>query len=277
MMKRIIFLKTKRYYTLMLAGLSAVFLFSACATEEKALTGEEEEVIRRKDLGVKTQTKWSRDVVNQIQHYDREGRLIDELWLNPNGVVVTRRVLEYEETEGLLVKTTWYKGREILKSRYHYTYDSEGNLTEEKWLTPFEEIRTRTFYSYENSLLIKAVKYNRFDSLIGTSLYHYKEDKLSEFIAKDRRNNVTTRQLYFYNDEGQLTKEEWLDRKGDIITRKIYRYEDGYKTEEIEYRNDEFVHLLEYEYKDNGLIKRETWIDEEGSILFENLYTYDYY
>ena len=101
----------------LLFALITVLIFSSCRVKEKALNAEEQEQLLRKELGISSQTKWSHEMINQIQYYDEEGRLIDEKWYNQNGVVVTRRVLGYNENSGLLDNPIWYKGEDILRSR----------------------------------------------------------------------------------------------------------------------------------------------------------------
>jgi hypothetical protein len=258
------------------AAIIMLFLVS-CGTRETAISPEKEENLRRKELGIKTQTKWHADVINQIQHYDKEGRLVDELWLNPNGVVVNRRVLEYDEKTASHTGTVWYKGRDILKSRYYYHYDNRGNLFEEEWKTPFDDIISRAEYTYQDNKKIKSETYNRFDQLQGTNIYTYEDDLLKDLVQKDRRDRVTNRHQYYYDEEGNLKKEQRFNLRDNSTTTKLYRYEDNKLIEETEYRNDEFVHTLSYEYDSTDMILRETWENEEGNTLLENRYTYDFF
>lgn len=252
-------------------------LLSGCDRAERGLTAEEEEQLKRKELGIKTQTKWSHEVINQIRHFDKEGRLIDEQWLNPKGTVVTRRVLEYDEKNGNLSKTTWYKGREVLKSRYFYTYDQQGNLIEENRKTPAGETQAKIVFEYENDKLINEIRYDRFNNLFNTGFYTYDNGILREFLQKDRRDLINVRHLYEYDENGNLTEERWLNAEGEIQTRREYSYKNGLLLSKIQYNNGEYSHRRDCEYKDNGLLLRETWHDVDEEQIFENIYTYEYF
>ncbi len=268
--------KERISWILVLPFLLAFFIVS-CGVKEKSLTPEEKEILLRKELGIRSQTKWSHSIVNQIQEYDLEGRLVVEKWLNPNGVVVNSRILEYNNQTGKLENIIWYRGEHLLRSKYIYTYDRSGNLEEEQWLTPFDEIQTRTVYNYRGERLKEAVKYDRNDNLISTAKYSYEDDKLSELIETDRQEKLISHHRYLYNGDGNLIEEHWLNEDGEITTKRLFSYENGVLMNQTEYRNNEFFHLVVYEYDSNGLMINETWYLENEEPLLENVYTYDYY
>jgi len=265
------------YLVSLTAGLALLLIIPGCGERARTYHPETELEELRRNLGLKTQTKWSHDVVNQVQFYDREGRLIEEHWLNPRGIVVTSRVLEYDEGTGWLDTTIWHRGLEALKSRNIFRYDRMGNLIEESWLTPFDEIRTRTEYVYEADRLLKELKYDMNDNLISTSHYNYEEGQLRELIVKDRRDRITSRQEYSYDTFGNLLEELWFDQEDELISRRLYSYDDEVVSGMTQYDKGEFAHYLEYEYDSDGLILRETWSNADEEIFFENLYTYEYY
>ncbi len=254
-----------------------LLLISGCGRRDRADQPEAELEELRKELGIKTQTKWSHDVINQVQFYDREGRLVEEHWLNPKGVVVTSRVLEYDERTGRLDTTTWHRGLEALKSRNVFRYDRRGNLIEDRWLTPFDEIRTRTEYIYEDDRLVEELKYDMSDNLISTTQYVYGDGHLAEMVVKDRRDRLTGRQQYSYDTAGNLLEELWFNEENENVLQRSYRYDEGQVIGMTQYDNGEFTHSLEYEYDSNGLILRESWRNEAEEIFFENLYTYEHF
>ena len=260
----------------LLFALITVLIFSSCRVKEKALNAEEQEQLLRKELGISSQTKWSHEMINQIQYYDEEGRLIDEKWYNPNGVVVTRRVLGYNENSGLLDSTIWYKGEDILRSRYRYSYYADGNLAQEIWLTPLDEVQTKSVYRYEDGKLVEMIKFDKADNLISTSLYTYDRDNLVLFLERDRRDILINRLIYEYDRNDNLLEERWQNDEGEVRTRRVYTYENGVRNSKTEYRFGEFVHRAVYEYDENGLISREVWFNEQDEQIFENLYTYEY-
>lgn len=264
---------------LSLSGLLILLLFTlfSCAGRDEILTAEQRERELFRELGVKTQTKWSHGVVNQVRHYDQRGRIIDEKWYNPKGVVVTRRVLEYERNSVEPAEIVWYKGREVLKSRYLFSYDRKGRLKEEKWLTPFDEIQTRTVYHYDNGNMVKAEKFDRFENTINTSLYSYENGFRTEFIEKDRRGNIVNRHKYQYDGEGNLLVEKWFAENDEVTTERYYEYDNNILIEQREYQEGRFFHLLSYEYYSNDLLLYETWMNDEEEIFFRNNYTYEFH
>ncbi|MBW6515876.1 MAG: hypothetical protein K0B81_04565 [Candidatus Cloacimonetes bacterium] len=274
-LKKNAMIEIKNVSLILMVSLLGLLYLSSCGVSRKDTPDDREQLIR-KELGITIQTKWSHNIVNQKQYYDEEGRLIDEKWLNPNGVVVTRRVLEYDDQTGKLDNTIWYKGEQVLRSKYHYSYDQDGNLVEELWLTPFDEIQTRTVYNYDNGDLIEEIKYDRNDNLISTAIYLYRNGFLNEYIERDRRDDIVNRHLYSYNSDGDLIEESWLNESGEVTVSRVYSYVDGLMQSKTEYRYEEFYHRAVYEYDSNGLIVQEIWYNESGEPIFENQYTYDY-
>jgi hypothetical protein len=256
-----------------------LLLITSCQVKV-AKTGEEEaQRLKRKSLNISKITKWSNSAANQVQEYDREGRMIREQWYNLNNFLVTQRVLTYDLKYGNHVKTVWYKNKDILKSSNHFTYDRRGLMKEEIWYTADDELRSRSVYEYDKEgKLISASRYDNKGELFGSQAYNYTNGLLTEFIDKDRSGNVLNRHVYKYSEEKLKTEEEWRDRMGRLNTVRQYRYdENGLLVEELEFRRGEYQHKIVRDYDGKGLLLHEKWIGADDTPFFESEYIYEYF
>jgi hypothetical protein len=263
---------------IMLVIISSLMLAAGCSKRDQIDTTEEKDRILRESLGIQSITKWNNEIKNQVQIFDRQGRIIEERWYNPDEVLVTSRVLKYKSRSNKPEEVIWYKGDSIKKSRYLYTYDRNNNLIEEEWLSPREQTQIKIEYFYGDFGLEKQIRYGSNENLIHTRHYEYKNGNLIEFKEINSRDNITNRHEYYYNEKGNRYLEKWFNPEGEIRTIRHYLYDNDLLIGKKQYRNaDEFEYKVDYHYDDNGMLIGEFWYNEEGDMFFSNEYSFEYH
>ena len=256
---------------LMVVILSA---FSGCSRSKAPLS--EEETLRKK-LGVRVATKLNDRVVNQVQIFDKNGRMTEERWHNPKGFIVTRKEMRYDDKTGFLKETIWCKADDIMKSKHLYEYDRQGNLVMDKWLTPFDDVKTITTYHYDKGNLVLENNKDGRNNIFYVREYRYENGNRVEFIETDNRDEVSNRHRYNYNEQGQKIEERWLNNDGELTIMRKFEYENDLLVRETQHRNEEFEQEITREYDHNGLLHTERWYDGKGELIIENTYAYNYY
>ena len=255
----------------------ATFQFLSCRNSHKEMRLDNETSLRI-ELGVSMQAKWNNRVKNQVQFYDKLGRLIEERWYNPEGVLVTSRRLMYKRRFSEPYEVVWFKGDSIIKSRNLYKYDRSRNLIKEEWLSPQDDLESLFDYTYGPDGLETTVKYDHLGNVIFTRFYRYTDSLLVELIEKNRSGEITNRHTYLYNDQGNRYLETWYSRDGEVRAVRNFLYQNNQKIGKKQYRGEhEFEYFVEYRYLDNGLLAGEYWSDEESTVFFSNEYTYEFH
>ncbi|MCB5230003.1 MAG: hypothetical protein WCX83_02120 [Candidatus Cloacimonas sp.] len=264
---------------LIVALLAVLILVTACSIKKQEPTEEDLQAELYSRLRISKITKLNQDHINQVQLYNRKGRLINEKWYNLNMTIVTQRNLKYNPKTDRNIETEWLKGEDIFKSRNIFEYDSQRRLKRIYWINSSEEQVGTSDYLYNKEGKLESVtRYDGRNNIVSTQKYRYENGKLMEYINEDRGGKVTSRQVYQYSDAGVKTEEEWYDSQRNRTTNKYYKYDvAGNLVEELELRNGEHQHRLLKEYDENGLLLSEEWLNEEGEQMFQNTFEYEYF
>lgn len=157
--------------------------------------------------------------------------------------------------QGKLLETLYFKDfRQLVKSRYQYTYDAKGN--------------TIGSTSWEEEGLVQETDEMRYDA---------KGNKVEWTIYGPNRKKLSRKQ-FVYNKANQLVEQKRFDSNGVLEFRIHYRYDE--KGNEVEYWREQpqgqRLYRYLYKYDSKGLMQTQHYEDEKQPDKNTSVkYTYD--
>lgn len=191
-----------------------------------------------------------------VTYTKEDGRLKMEVSYNPNGLLFSTLIYEYDET-GKLSKEMQFgvndapvgyesyeyddNGRKILMVSYlsdgdkdysedyrtSYEYDDDGKLTRAV-STRDGKTASVTEYKYSDGLCVSEINYEGKSSAVSEYKYEYNDNKQkTRCVRVDHIEGDTTENRYTYTSKGQLLADLSYDSNGKVISRTEYSYDDN--------------------------------------------------
>ena len=179
-------------------------------------------------------------------------------------------------SNGDLIRKTFYNsnGKEIELDTY--TYDSNGNLLEVEQDKYTNGLLLEKDY-YNNSWeRIKQDNYDSNGNLIENSLFTYNSSGNLLEVEQDKYTNDLLLEKDYYNGSWERIKQDNYDSNGNLIENSLFTYDS--KSNLLEVEQDKYTNdlLLEKDYYNGSWerIKQDNY-DSNGNLIENSLFTYD--
>ncbi len=190
----------------------------------------------------------------QLDTYDRAGRLIEQVLYNPDGTHFQRKVRAYSQA-GQPSQEIVYAPDGSLWHRLVWSYDERGAMT-------------------------AAARYEADGTLLSKELFSYNRTTLRpvESVNQDKDETFFGRVVYRYDAAGRMVERSWVDDERKPVSRNVYVYDerDNLITVEVYDRQDALASRWVYTYDDKR--NRTEWLDyhPDGSLAGRQVYCYEF-
>lgn len=207
------------------------------------------------DNGAPSETAQPTKSPEPVTYTKEDGRLKMEVSYNPNGLLFSTLIYEYDD-DGRLVKEVQFgvndvpvgyesyeyddKGRKSLMVSYlsdgdkdysedyrtSYEYNKDGKLVKAV-STRDEKTESVTEYKYKNGLCVSETNYDGNSFALSEYRYEYNENKQkTRCVRIDNIEGDTTENRYTYTSNGLLLADLSYGDDGKVISRTEYSYDD---------------------------------------------------
>lgn len=193
--------------------------------------------------------------------------------------------IEYEKSEGQLVKESHFNPNGLNFLTIEYEYDGFGNIVKETEYGENHALSRSTEYNYDgNGLLIKTTGFTAVDAENLEESYHIdcqyndggqliREDRMS---AEGEYESITE---YEYDADGKLSIEKIFEGSSTLVAQYEYSYDDAGNDVEC-VRKDLLEELFITEkcsFDDKGRLTEKTVTDMSGNVIERTEKEYDEY
>jgi|WetSurMetagenome_2_1015567.scaffolds.fasta_scaffold75918_2 hypothetical protein len=255
----------------------------------------------RCDLSDLGEINISDEFLSEINYFDKNGRVLEEIRWNFNGSIDFKSKFEYDEN-GNLTKWIEYNGESIFRTHIYF-YNNNKKIEEQLYNSKNFLFNTEYFYYDDFNNCIETKGYDDKGMLNKNELYVYeKKDKLFKsfhFIFSSGYGFAYTENKYyfnkdnekiiqiFHNEDGTIDttrnynkdfKNNTVDIKmirnnGDIISREFSKFgKNNEILEEIEYNGTNYDKSIYYYNSNLNLIRKEIYCNYLDSKTITNYY-----
>ena len=241
----------------------------------------------------KTYTQYyeQEEFLSQIEKFNNENLLIEEIIFDDDAQQIHRTINEYDKQNRIIHSIQYDENNELIEDKKNFFIESnkevysetlfpDNSITKEyrersenklliKWTDEDDEFEgSEERILNEKGLTIQLIQTNFMNKI--TAFYEYEYDEKNQMIKaveKDDRKKFLKAYAFTYDNEGNKTVEEELNKKDKIISRIIHQYE-----------NDKIIKTKAAEgdthfYYNNELLIKEETLYPDGSA---NVIVYSY-
>jgi len=212
----------------------------------------------------------------QMEHkasylYNEQGKLVEETLMEEDGFVSEHKTMEYDEAGRLCRERLHYMDETYDETTF--TYDAQGRLTGKVTRDSDGEDASHTVFEYDGENLVAEIEYGPDNEVVSEKRFEFEEGRL--LVSESYANPEGSYELvHEYDGKGQRALTKRYDGEGHLIERATFIRDEQGRVTETKEESTTGLEIMKVTLDDRGNVLEQATFNDKDELLSRITRTY---